>query len=877
MAVARDGFGIPHVLGASVVEVAREQGRATATDRAWQLQVERRRAEGTCAELFGEAALEWDRLARRADLPGLAQRAYAAMSEESRAFVDAYVAGVNDVLAPAGDAQDEAWQPWTPLGVLAVQHLLFSTFPSKLWRHHLAGALAPELRDHLELLRGEGLPGGSNAVAVAGSLTASGLPILAGDPHRVIEAPGVYAQVRLVCTDPEDAFDVTGLTFVGVPGVQHFGHAAHAGGGVAWGITNAVADAEDLYVEHLTRDGDAVVAQGPAGTEPVQHRVEEIRVRGADGGLCTEQLEVLRTGRGPVVLGGPDEVAFSLRTPADVLGDLGGDALLPLLRARTAADVLDAFEDHWVSPVNNLLVAAAAGQPGQPGQPEHHVEHRVVGRVPQREADRAAALHRLPGDARAGTGWTGWVTDLPRRTGEVLVSANDRAAADFARIGDEYAPPFRAARIAELVDALAARGPITPATLAEVLADDKQTAGGPLLDAIADLADLSAPAATLRERLLAWDRRMAPDSIEAPLFARVRAHVVRAVVDGPGLRGLDTSPYGELFAPWFDLGARVQTALPALLAADRPFGVDLATAVRGAVESVAHEPEPEPGTETWGAAHVAVPLTPHQQLGLQPPAEQVPPLLPVAGDTDCVLAARALGGRGACVHGPVARWVWDLAGASRWVVPLGASGDPASPHHHDQQAVWAAGGTLPVVRPTGATMRPVDPDGDADLLHSWVTQPRAAFWGMTERTRDEVAEIYGWIVAQEHLAAYLLEVDGHPVGLLQTYDPFVDEIGEFYDRRPGDLGVHLLLADDPRRRGHTGEVVRAVFAWLLARPGFARLVTEPDARNDASIALLERLGAERGPRVQLRTSISEKPAQFLFLPRSRVEELVLTP
>ena len=76
-----------------------------------------------------------------------------------------------------------------------------------------------------------------------------------------------------------------------------------------------------------------------------------------------------------------------------------------------------------------------------------------------------------------------------------------------------------------------------------------------------------------------------------------------AVPDGPGLRGLDTSPHGELFAPWFDLEARVRSALPALLAADRPFGVDTAAAVR---ESYDYE-----NTETCavdGMCAVACPL-----------------------------------------------------------------------------------------------------------------------------------------------------------------------------------------------------------------------------------------------------------------------------
>ncbi len=164
-------------------------------------------------------------------------------------------------------------------------------------------------------------------------------------------------------------------------------------------------------------------------------------------------------------------------------------------------------------------------------------------------------------------------------------------------------------------------------------------------------------------------------------------------------------------------------------------------------------------------------------------------------------------------------------------------------------------------------IRPVDPAADAPLLHAWVTEERAAFWGMTDCDEERVREIYGYIDEQPHLAAYLIVVDGTPVGLLQTYDPEVDEIGEWYDRRPGDVGVHLLLASDPRRAGRTGEVVAAVLSFVLGQPGCARLVFEPDARNAASLSLLERIGAERGPLVEMRTSITEKQAQFFFLPK----------
>ena len=167
------------------------------------------------------------------------------------------------------------------------------------------------------------------------------------------------------------------------------------------------------------------------------------------------------------------------------------------------------------------------------------------------------------------------------------------------------------------------------------------------------------------------------------------------------------------------------------------------------------------------------------------------------------------------------------------------------------------------------TVRPVDPAADAALLHGWVTQPRAEFWGMTDHSVEDVALVYAYIQDQAHLAAYLLLSDDHPLGLLQTYDPAVDEIGQWYDRAPGDVGVHLLLADDPHRAGRTPGVIAAGLDLVAHLPGCRRIVFEPDARNAASVRLLDRLGCTRGPLVELRTSVAEKPAQFFFLDRER--------
>jgi penicillin amidase len=160
--------------------------------------------------------------------------------------------------------------------------------------------------------------------------------------------------------------------------------------------------------------------------------------------------------------------------------------------------------------------------------------------------------------------------------------------------------------------------------------------------------------------------------------------------------------------------------------------------------------------------------------------------------------------------------------------------------------------------------RSVVPATDATLIHDWVTQPRARFWGMLEKDLEEVEAIYTYIDEQPHLTAWLASVDETPVAIVQTYDPFVDEIGEFYDRRPGDVGLHLFLADDPARAGHTTTLLTAVMRALLSDPGTWRIVLEPDIANESSIELLTRLGATLGPVVEM----PGKTAQFAFLDES---------
>jgi penicillin amidase len=472
MKVFRDAYGIPHLQADSVDELAFLQGRVAVVDRRQQLEVERRRSEGLLSELIGPEGLGWDRFARRARIEDTARKAYENLDERTQAWLTAYAEGVRQ--------EGLTWHAWSSLGTFLARHILFASFPAKLSNAHIARTLG---EDKLDWFSYEG-PGnsGSNAWIV---------PLqIAGDPHRQIELPGVYQQVRLSC--PE--FDVAGFAFPGVPGVQHFGQTET----VAWAVTNAQADYQDLYIEEI-RDNQA---RGPEGWEPVEVRSEIIPVLG--GG--SEEIEIIETARGPII-----EPNLSLRTPTRVDLELGFQALLPLLRARTVDDVADALS-CWVEPVNSILTTDTSGRMLQ----------LTVGRVPLR--DERNKILPVP----AWEGAYAWKPEfVPMTRLEIsgsAVNANDRRP-DTEAYGVSFASKARADRISELLDA-----------------------------------------GTPPERIH-MDTTMAADSVEAGRRAALRTEVARRLFDHPALEKLrEPDGYDELYRiePLARIGLVQDTLLAAL-------------------------------------------------------------------------------------------------------------------------------------------------------------------------------------------------------------------------------------------------------------------------------------------------------------------------
>jgi penicillin amidase len=711
-------------------------GYACARDRMFQMDYDRRRACGRWAEIAGPSAVGADVLARRLSLAAAAERDVAAMSPPLRAAFEAYAAGVNQAVADGalplpGRYPVEPWQPWHSVAAFKVRHVLMGQWQHKLVNAVLLARVGAAAFGRLESRPVPGSPlavppdgrltrpvtalleealgdieghlgflaeiePGSNAWAVSGRRTAHGAAVICNDSHRALDTPNVYWQCRVTCPD----FDVTGATFPGLPGFPHFGF----NGSVAWAITHGDADTQDLYLERF--DGTRYLTED--GWQEAEVRHERIEVRG--GSPVT--VPAWATRHGPVVHGNPGSGhALVLKWTGTHRRNRGFEVMPAMLTARTAAG-LAAAQDGWVDPVNNLVCADAGG----------HIAYQCRGELPVRSSDGARRLP-VPGwDGRCE--WTGTVpfAELPRTVdpaaGFVMTANNAITDDSQPYISYTFSQPWRAERLRQL---LAGPDPLSAGELAGMQADtvSVQAQGwGRLLSRLGPFDDEDAEAA---RRLLAdGDGNLAADAPWALLYAcfqRALAEALyRPVLGATTWAWVASGVLGPMISmvrrwlgndTWELLGGPV----PAAAAGDTDDARErrervlaaLPGALAAAWAAAVREAGPDPAQWRWGDQHRAVRVHPLSGAGV--PAELAPDAsahsVRMGGDADTIQAAGYRWRRDSpftVTSLSVYRQVVDLGdpASASFVIPGGASGDPASPHYADQLARWAAHQRIPV-------------------------------------------------------------------------------------------------------------------------------------------------------------------------------------
>ncbi|MGQ9573124.1 MAG: penicillin acylase family protein [Dehalococcoidia bacterium] len=718
--VIRDRWGVPHIYADSVRDVVFAQGYVHAQDRLWHMELARRAASGTLAEMFGAVALDADRLLRRVGLRRAAEAEAAQLTEAIRPNLEAYVAGVNAFIEGNRNRLPPEFlilrfrpAPWTPVDSLAIGKLvgwsLSGNWDSEIVRSWIVERLGPEEAARMEpgypvgaplivppgaACRGLGVPlleelrrvqelvgirgGGSNNWVVDGQKSVTDRPLLANDPHLPLQMPCFWYEVHL----NGGGLNVIGASLPGVPGVI-IGHNER----IAWGITNTMTDGDDLFVERINPANPRQYEYEGKWVDGELVR-EEIRVRGRPEPVVEE---VLVTRHGPVI--GPsisgEERALALRT---VVAEPSqhAHAILLLNRAGSWEGFREALR-LWPAPAQNFVYADVEGNIG----------YQLGGLVPI----RAKGQGLVPSPGWTGEyEWTGLIPfdELPSvfnpPTHYVATANNKIVDDDYAYfLGAEWADRYRIQRIVELLEA---REKHSLEDFRAMQGDVYSIPGRELARHLLGLEPANEDAKRALNFVRVWDGHLSPDSVAATIVEAFFLHMLRntvAVKLGPLAdyfvgkevhAAVPDSGYFSRSASWL---LSLMEEAPADWFADRSWREVMEESLEEAVVGLRRQFGEDMSRWTWGRIHYA---TFEHVLGrvraLRPIFNRGP--VAVGGDMNTVAAAAYVGSRPYAVSSYAVsyRQIIDLGNFNRSVaiLPGGQSGHPASRHYSDMIDGW---------------------------------------------------------------------------------------------------------------------------------------------------------------------------------------------
>ena len=714
--IVRDRWGIPHISAREPLDAIFAQGFCHAQDRLWQMELTRRLAGGRLSEVFGKEALDVDRFHRRLGLHRAAKGEWANADAELRDILRAYSSGVNaclDALIAAKKLPAEFVlarfqpEPWEPLDTLAFARYLAHTqspnWESELIRSRLiarvgyavAASLEPDVWQpdsdalpHLEdwgpaempetgelpPLELAGGPPGSNAWAVSGERSSTGKPLLANDPHMFPRFPSVFYEAHLAAGGD---LNVAGGSVPGAPGIL-IGHNRH----IAWGLTAAMADVSDLFVERLDPgDGRRTEFAGRWESGTVVH--ERISVKGRAQPWVEEVLITRR--HGPLLTPTssiPDEHR-PLALRSTVLEATSAAAALLKVNLASNWDEFRAACALWGTPAMNLTYADADGNIG----------YQMVGCVPIRT--RGEGLVPSPG----WTGqyeWNGSVPfdDLPSAFNPpdgLWANANHNVARKSRYFfGREFIDPARYQRIRQVLESKQRHSAVDFGALQadEVSLPARRVAAA----LVAHLTPRGRLEAAALEELRHWDGRVSADSAAACIYEVFRNELVRA---------RHSALLGDLLPVLFGAGAHpllmpvnshyfLQTQRVLQFVEASPEDPVIGRAFRATVGLLSRRQGANVRGWQWGRLHQ---LHLEHALSIRKPLGLVfdVPSFGWGGDLETV---RAGGSWPASFKaaGPVSAYRF-IADCGDWdnslsCIPGGQSGHRGSPHYADQVETW---------------------------------------------------------------------------------------------------------------------------------------------------------------------------------------------
>ncbi len=547
--VLTDSYGVPHIYAHNEDDLYFAQGYMHAQERLWQMEINRRVGSGRLSELFGPIAIETDRFCRRLGMHRSAAKEVTRLSTHNSRVLNAYALGVNSFIENNAHRLPIEFTilgfkptPWSPADTIQWSKMmgwnLGGNWETELIRARIVSKVGPERAAQLESgydaqhpliipsgvaysgvnlglleqyeqlkeLSGFGMLGGSNNWVVDGTMTATGAPILCNDPHLGQAAPSIWYECHLVAGD----IDVVGASFPGAPGIV-IGHNQH----IAWGVTNAVSDVQDLYIEKVNpHNPHQYEFQGQWENATVVR--EEIRVKGQKELLVEE---VIITRHGPILTSTPQhrdttsqngtakELPLALRwvglEQCNILS-----SIQKINRATNWPEFREALRD-WDVPAQNVIYADKEGNIG----------YVMAGAIPIRAKGQAL----LPSPGWTGEyEWTGLIPfdELPQSFNpeqHFIVTANNRVVDDTYPyyITNEWLNGYRAQRITDL---LTQKHKLTPIDMASIQADQYSLPAVEIVPHILGIATSTSLEKDVQDILRRWNFVLAPKSAGAAIY-----------------------------------------------------------------------------------------------------------------------------------------------------------------------------------------------------------------------------------------------------------------------------------------------------------------------------------------------------------------------
>jgi len=730
--IYRDKWGIPHISAKNEKDLFFAQGFSTAQDRLFQMDLDRLRCLGRSSEYLGNKAIANDKLNLKRDFQKVAKSDLKNASQDAKNMISWFTKGVNFYINETSvfpieydllGKKPDKWEDWHSVLIYKIRNAAEGSFNGKLFYSQLAneigaekaaklipgyfpGALltlppgstysgplknaVDELSEAAENFKAIGaIDGESNGWSISGEKSDSGYPLVGGDSHRTLDTPNVYYQVHLKC----ETFEGMGHTIPGYPGFMHFSH----NNNVAWGMTHGGADTQDLFIEKLRYHDDKI--QHLYNNEWIETESFNAEIFPRDEEKI--QIKVVKTLNGNVIYGDPsDDYVISLSDPGGLdEGTHWIDSAYEAMKSESADDLEKAF-DKWTDRTNNYPYADINKNFGYkfagavPVRDKQHEWGIAKGWEQKYIVDKEIPRDELPRSRNPQEGW--------------VVTCNQQVVDyDYPYfMSIAFAPEYRAKVLANYLEE-------NPKNLKieNMLEMHNQKFSIPAEKIISYFKGLKFSDLSLSKMekeaidlLFSWDFIMDKDSLPATIYTVTKEKIIEEIINN------NFGNLAEETIKWKNYGAvsHVRRFLVPLI--NEHIGNDesfllkkedkwkdlLMISFKQAVIFLKERFGEDLNKWKWGNLHQTNHQHPLSSLFEDYKHILNPKKVSASGDGDTPLAG-SYDKNFNVVAASVNRYAHDPSNwdNSRWIVPLGSSGNPGSENYFDQLDLWANGETIP--------------------------------------------------------------------------------------------------------------------------------------------------------------------------------------